>query len=438
MSATRQRRTNDVSVTELSNLERLIFSQAVHEFGSNSWVNVAKLLSKHPLLSRPKHFFTPQSCNLIYRHLMDSAGLISSDSDLHPRSPAHLTLARKHYDARIVELRGLIASEEHKFKTIVTEIDEIRSGKWDNKIMENLGIKPVMEEKPLVNGDLQHAKEVAGGLSPQAALEAIVEKTPSPVPEIRPFQEPPTAELKESHTEVETVKGPIAVEEAVPETQEGMSPKPTRAESIPIEPEVTPEESVQLEAEPEPALEEQAIEETAAPLEVQEEAEVSVSVKAESPFAVEVSELREEGPEVIEEPEAVMAEVVSPETIEPLEAELPRDGKRKAADLEGTPAAEGPRKRAREESEATEGEEAGPSPVTKLRRKSTTEAPVISKKFQNVIGMLHKIRSSRLSRYRETTHGFENYQISNQGWPNIEFSGIPTGRVSYVCQCNDV
>jgi bromodomain-containing protein 8 len=44
----------------LTNLDRLILAQAVYELGANSWSAVAKLLTKHPLLPRPKSFFTPQ------------------------------------------------------------------------------------------------------------------------------------------------------------------------------------------------------------------------------------------------------------------------------------------------------------------------------------------------------------------------------------------
>lgn len=60
MATPRARRSADVDPAQLNNLERLLFSQAVHEFGANAWTDVAKLLSKHPLLSRPKSFFTPQ------------------------------------------------------------------------------------------------------------------------------------------------------------------------------------------------------------------------------------------------------------------------------------------------------------------------------------------------------------------------------------------
>ena len=47
-------------MTALTNLDRLILAQAVYELGANSWSAVAKLLTKHPLLQRPKSFFTPQ------------------------------------------------------------------------------------------------------------------------------------------------------------------------------------------------------------------------------------------------------------------------------------------------------------------------------------------------------------------------------------------
>lgn len=50
----------EVDVSSLNNTERLILSQAVYEFGSNAWVEVSKLLTKHPLMTLPKNFFTAQ------------------------------------------------------------------------------------------------------------------------------------------------------------------------------------------------------------------------------------------------------------------------------------------------------------------------------------------------------------------------------------------
>jgi hypothetical protein len=43
-----------------NNTEALILAQAVWENGANSWQIVAKILTKHPLISRPKSFFTAQ------------------------------------------------------------------------------------------------------------------------------------------------------------------------------------------------------------------------------------------------------------------------------------------------------------------------------------------------------------------------------------------
>lgn len=50
---------NQLDLPSLSNIERLLLAQAVHEVGANAWSNVSKILSKHPLLSRPKLFFNP-------------------------------------------------------------------------------------------------------------------------------------------------------------------------------------------------------------------------------------------------------------------------------------------------------------------------------------------------------------------------------------------
>ena len=51
--------------TPLSPLESLLLAQATWELGAgpNAWQGVAKLLSKHPLLSRPKSFFNAQVCH---------------------------------------------------------------------------------------------------------------------------------------------------------------------------------------------------------------------------------------------------------------------------------------------------------------------------------------------------------------------------------------
>lgn len=46
----------------LSTRECLIFAQTVYEYGAKQtvWSEIAGILSKHPLISRPKNFFTAQ------------------------------------------------------------------------------------------------------------------------------------------------------------------------------------------------------------------------------------------------------------------------------------------------------------------------------------------------------------------------------------------
>jgi hypothetical protein len=52
-------------IAALDSLQRLILAQAVYELGANAWSAVAKLLTKHPLLSRHKSLFTPQVGTLL-------------------------------------------------------------------------------------------------------------------------------------------------------------------------------------------------------------------------------------------------------------------------------------------------------------------------------------------------------------------------------------
>jgi len=63
MSSTRSSRSAGAPldvVDHLSARERLLVAQAVYEYGSNAWLDISKVLSKHPLITRPKGFFSPQ------------------------------------------------------------------------------------------------------------------------------------------------------------------------------------------------------------------------------------------------------------------------------------------------------------------------------------------------------------------------------------------
>ncbi|PPQ94039.1 hypothetical protein CVT25_009887 [Psilocybe cyanescens] len=135
----------------LNNIESLLLAQSVWNLGANksTWSPIAKILSKHPLLSRPKSFFTAQSCLSMYETLMKDAGLEQNEStsvphgqslafrvipiDSIPAAGVNLQLAQKHYRSRFLELQGLILNEESKFKTVLKEIEDIRAGLWDKQ-----------------------------------------------------------------------------------------------------------------------------------------------------------------------------------------------------------------------------------------------------------------------------------------------------------------
>ncbi|KAF8621615.1 hypothetical protein AX15_007635 [Amanita polypyramis BW_CC] len=121
-------------MSDLSNVEALLLAQAVWELGADAWHAVAKLLSRHPLVSRPKSFFTPAACLAMYTKLMSDAHLpCNTDSSNAVHSPENLKLAQKLYQTRLEELRSLIVAEETKFKIILSEIEAMRDGRWNDQ-----------------------------------------------------------------------------------------------------------------------------------------------------------------------------------------------------------------------------------------------------------------------------------------------------------------
>ncbi|CAG8491464.1 4160_t:CDS:2 [Funneliformis mosseae] len=92
--------------------EKLLLIQAVYKHGDN-WLAISRTMKSHPMVSHPSEFFTQKQ-----------------------RMPWTAKLARQLYHERIAELKSLITSDEQKFRKLVTEIDEIKSGQWDNKFAE--------------------------------------------------------------------------------------------------------------------------------------------------------------------------------------------------------------------------------------------------------------------------------------------------------------
>ncbi|KAH7879875.1 uncharacterized protein C8R40DRAFT_1083529 [Lentinula edodes] len=117
----------ELDLSSFTKLDALILAQSVYELGASSWPTVAKLLSKHPLLRHPKSFFTAQSCETLYKKLRNDASLEITEADNERHSPLNRKLAQIHYQARILELRDLISTEEQKFKKVLSEIEELKN-----------------------------------------------------------------------------------------------------------------------------------------------------------------------------------------------------------------------------------------------------------------------------------------------------------------------
>lgn len=81
-------------------------------------------------------------------------------------APLNLKLAQRHYSNRLLELRDLILAEEIKFRCrlthtclsvkndlfrrVIGEINEIRSGAWDDKIKAKLSRRDPIDHPPQV------------------------------------------------------------------------------------------------------------------------------------------------------------------------------------------------------------------------------------------------------------------------------------------------
>ncbi|KAH7887706.1 hypothetical protein F5I97DRAFT_1828689 [Phlebopus sp. FC_14] len=371
------------SPQDLSNIECLILAQAVYQHGADAWHTVSKLLSKHPSLARPKHFFTPQSCHAVYIRLMSEASL---EWECHtafrlPKSlpdlgaaPQHLKLAQRHYAARLLELRDLIAAEEVKFKHIVAEIDEIRRGAWDVR----LGAK--------LSGPREFASDVKHGASPAMEDEE---------PRQHRVEEEPTSGDVEEPTTSETVEDNIQLIEEGAETR-------TSADS-----EVKPPERISEEN----ASQDEATREGGMPFienfdrSTTQPADVIEGLAQTMGKEESMEEIAEVG-EVHDVTEMVLGGVATSKEREPsvdIETAPPREGKRKASDAEGHDENLRKKKRPREESAPADVDEQVGSLAPRRGTTSSesvtqqqTPPSIPNKRFQTVIGMLH----SQISQHR--------------------------------------
>ncbi|KAG2179968.1 hypothetical protein INT43_003755, partial [Umbelopsis isabellina] len=134
-------------------LEKLLLAQCVYKFGEDNWPLVSKTLRHNVLTSRAQDFFNQKNCSLEYFTMieqLDSSRRFSAPTPTPTTQdmPPVVRLARQLYLERMDELKAQIKADEDSFRKLVTEIDEIRSGKWDSKLKELIPTSELASNEP--------------------------------------------------------------------------------------------------------------------------------------------------------------------------------------------------------------------------------------------------------------------------------------------------
>ncbi|CEP13282.1 hypothetical protein [Parasitella parasitica] len=166
-----------MSTTGWTILEKLLLSQAVYKFGEDNWFHIAKNLKHHALLDRPSDYFNQKNCSHQYYSMVqditkEQKNVLSNDM------PAVVQLARHLYNLRLEELKQAINEDEEKFLSLVAEIDEIRAGKWDNRL---LGLSSTSEADTTLEETESANTPTAVSDTNTAAQEEALENTTSPI-----------------------------------------------------------------------------------------------------------------------------------------------------------------------------------------------------------------------------------------------------------------
>ncbi|KAI8087338.1 hypothetical protein BDF21DRAFT_414181 [Thamnidium elegans] len=153
-----------MATAEWTVLEKLLLSQAVYKYGEDNWFQIARNLKHHALLDRPSDYFNQKNCSLQY-YLMVEEMNKQKRQTLSNDMPTVVRIARELYALRLEELKKAISEDEEKFLILISEIDDIRAGKWDNQLL-GLPEAPLKEE-----GDVKEEETEAEKDEPQVSNE---------------------------------------------------------------------------------------------------------------------------------------------------------------------------------------------------------------------------------------------------------------------------
>ncbi|KAJ3739379.1 hypothetical protein DFH05DRAFT_502757 [Lentinula detonsa] len=399
-----RRNAAEPELSSLTKLDSLILAQSVYELGASSWAEVAKLLSKHPLLQHPKSFFTAQSCEALYKKLRTDASLEITDQDNERHSPLNRKLAQIHYEARILELRDLISIEEQNFKKVLFEIEELK-----NNVNVGQGNAPKGEAK----SDTEDLTSDLSGISTSSSLvnneppnkddavsenevmdvqdeskEEMEEVESLAISRDQPTPIPRNQSLEEGNSHQGTVEASIDVEDEVSRSSQAPNPNTYEWKVVP--------EQDQMEA-----ADEEGVTSGDEPLQRARRAKAAKRQrKATTPLPTRKGRRSRRTPVLdaemaLETADNISEEVAqTPGTIDGEASPAPddilfkRQSKRRASFSDDNPRE--PR-RIRADSELADDED-GPPSSSRSRRQDNQA----SKRFQNVIGMLH----SQISAHR--------------------------------------
>jgi len=157
--------------------DQLLLAQAVHQVGTDpvDWARVSGLLLAHPLVNNAARkqalggqsldtLFGADACRDAWTQLMKRHGL-AADGEPRQDRGSQLSLARILYADRLVQLREEIGAKEQKFRVLITELQDLRSGKMDEMLKSQAGIASPPPEapvaKPAAAAEAAGAKEVA-------------------------------------------------------------------------------------------------------------------------------------------------------------------------------------------------------------------------------------------------------------------------------------
>ncbi|KAJ3158486.1 Bromodomain-containing protein 8 [Geranomyces michiganensis] len=249
-------------------LESLILVQAVYKHGEDSWTQVSKLLRGHPALSRPMEFFTPRNCEKHFQALLAEVvgTTLPPAGTVAPEMMPMAQVARKLHIQRVEEIKTLLQEDEEEFRKILHEMDDIRTGKWDERLRAEWkeahsveagaadGPAPSGESLPVQSGppsdEGNDVSATPGDRSEPSDTLPTIPATPTPAEPKRRGRKPSTAKPPLAPLVVSPVVPPVDVDR--PPSATATTPKKGSAGS-PLAP--SPRSAPATEEEPAPTSE---------------------------------------------------------------------------------------------------------------------------------------------------------------------------------------